>query len=154
MFFRIFFSLSLLIFSGVASPPSMASNPAALSKDFIRAQKAELKALERRYKADMKALKTSQNTREKDWKDHETIARHKFFADHPRGSERRPYIQDFRRRKEALYQGFTDERNQKTAQYDKDLEALKLLQSLNLKEFMKALNNHETPNKKLWPKDS
>lgn len=119
--------------------------------EFVRAQSSELKALDHRNKIETKELKISQAARQKEWEKHEEDARHRFFAAHTRGPERRAYIRDFLDRHRALIQSLSDDRNQRAHEQDIRYAALREDQQARLKEFKASLGRGERPQARLWP---
>jgi hypothetical protein len=119
--------------------------------EFQRAQGAELKALDHRNKLELKELKTSQAARQKEWEKHEQGARHRFFAEHTRGPDRRAYIKDFLERHRAFQQQIKDEMAQRLKDQEARIAALREDQSARLKEFRESLGRNERPAARLWP---
>lgn len=153
-FSRAFFGLGILVFCVASSPTPkwVQSDPAMISMEFVRAQKTELKALEHRQRFELKELKASQDARMKEWKKGEDEARHKFFDEHPKGQDRRIYIQDFMQRREALKKLFVEERIQRTHEQESKTSVLRQEQDLKLKDFKKSMEKGEKPVGDLWPK--
>jgi hypothetical protein len=137
-----------------ASEPLTPAQAKSLLPEFQKAQAWELKALEHRNKLELKELKASQSARQKDWNKREREARHKYFAEHTRGPERRAYIRDFMDRQRAFRQLLADELKQRTQEQDARMSALKSDQSQRLKEFKDALGRNERPAARLWPSAS
>jgi hypothetical protein len=139
--------------SPVPPPPELLS-PAIAKKllpEFQRAQASELKALEHRHKLELKELKASQAARQKDWERQEKEARHRYFAEHTKGPDRRNYIKDFMERGRNFRQLLADERSQRTHEQDARLGSMKSDQAQRLKEFKEALGRNERPAARLWP---
>lgn len=135
-------------------PPAEMITPAIAKRllpEFLRAQNSELKALEHRHKLELKELKASQSARQKDWERQEKDARHKYFAEHTRGPDRRSYIKDFMDRRRAFIQLLTDERTQRTREQEVRMNSQKSDQAQRLKEFKEALARNERPAARLWP---
>ncbi len=123
----------------------------ALLSEFTKAQRTEIKALEHRYKFEMRELKASQNARRREWEKKEQEARHHFFADHSQGRDRRAYVQDFIRRRELLTQMLTDERTQRIHDQEVRSAAVSEEQASRLKSFKQALDQGVRPPLDLWP---
>ncbi len=133
------------------SPKSLVVNRNALLREFLKAQNTELKAVDHQQKFEMKELKASQDAREKDWNKAEKEARHQFFESHPKGSERREYVQAFIRRRDELHKRYNDERNQKKKEQEAKVAALRKEQSERLKVFKESLEKGASPRPDLWP---
>ena len=148
------------------SVPSLLPSPAAvpekitaadsklLLKEFQKAQSTELKALEHRHKLELKELKAASSLRQKEWEKREEEARHKFFAEHTRGPDRRGYIKDFMERRKVFQQLLKDEGVNRAHEQDVRLKAMKQDQASRLKEFQTALGRGERPSQSLWPRSS
>lgn len=142
---------------GALDPPAETISPEvakSLLAEFQHAQSAELKALDHRNKLELKELKASQSARQKEWERHEKEERHKFFADHPRGPDRRAYIKDFLDRRRAFLQSLSDESKQRIQEQDVRLASLRSDQSEHLKEFKSSLAHNQRPPARLWPGQS
>lgn len=124
----------------------------ALLDELVKAQRTELKALDHRHRLETQELKASQSHYLKEWDKREKEARHKFFAEHPKGAERRPYVIDFRKRGEELRKNQAIERGKKAENYDLYLKSIKKLQSENYKLFKKSLDEGKAPALDLWPR--
>ena len=122
-----------------------------LLKEFLKAQASELKAIEHRTRFELKELKSSQDTRQREWKKAEDDARHTFFEVHNQGPERRTYIQDFIKRRDQFRRSLSDERTQKTQEKELNGVQVRQKQLLNLNEFKKSLERKERPDPGLWP---
>ena len=164
--FTYLFLGSMLLFQALSVGPSLAAEPSPLAtpspahsyepkqllKEFIRAQSSELKALEHRQKLELAELKSANSARLKYWNKTEENDRHQFFADHPRGVDRREYIQGFKRRREDLLKLMSDEKTKRLSDQATQLKALKEDQAAKLKEFKDHLAKGEKPDESLWPK--
>jgi len=84
----------------VIAPVTDADKKKILAALKARIQKEE-KDLENTEKAQRKDLVRSQNDRKKEWREKEKKARRAFFDSHGSGPERRAYIQDFVKRRDA-----------------------------------------------------
>ena len=120
-------------------------------REFQRAQGNELKAADHQAKSATKELKASQAARQKEWERTEKEARHKFFAEHAAGAERRTYIHDFLDRRKSFLQLLSDEAAQRAHERDVHLQSLKEDQASRLKEFQAALDAGHKPEDRLWP---
>jgi hypothetical protein len=130
---------------------AMALNPKSLLQEFMAAQRSDLKALEHRYKFEMKELKTSQDARSKEFKSKEDEARHKFFDEHEKGTERRTYVQDFIQRSEAFRKSLAKELTARKQEQETHLAAVKVDYASKLAEFKKAIAAGAKPAAALWP---
>ncbi len=114
---------------GYAGQKSAASEP---RKALLNSQKTELKAFEARQKKELKELKASQDVKHKEWKTKETEARHRYFEEHPRGSERRTYIQDFITRRDLFRRTLLEEKNHLIHEHEEQVLKLKQEQTEKL----------------------
>lgn len=124
----------------------------ALWKEFLKAQKMETKATEHRNKFETKELKLSQDARWKEFEKIEREARHKFFADHPRGPDRRAYISEFMKRRDALHKMRVEEKAQQAAEQHHRLQNLQAEHTQKQAEFKKYIDKKQIPPAGLWPK--
>lgn len=125
---------------------------ATLKKEFARAQASEMKALDHQCKFELKELKASQDAKQKEWRHKENEARHKFFDEHPKGSERRDYVQDFMNRRDAFTKTLAEEKARLVKDQEARVSALKAEQSTKLRLFNESLKKGEIPSKDLWPR--
>ncbi len=132
-------------------PSLTPANAKTLLKEFQRAQNSELKALEHRHKFELKELKASQSVRLKEWEKKEQEVRHKYFAEHSKGPERRAYIQDFIKRREAFRKMLAEEKIQRTKDQEARYSAIRQDQAARIKDFKKALEDGQNPGQHLWP---
>ena len=132
-------------------PSSVPLNKNILLREFLKAQKSEVRAIEHRYKYELLELKAAQDAREREWQNAETVARHKFFEAHALGPDRKNYIQDFLKRKDALHKLFNEERNQHKQEQDARVTAIQKDQAIRLKDFKQALEGGKSPPSSLWP---
>ena len=123
-----------------------------LVRDFTRAQKAELKNRDLKNKIELKELKVAQETHRKNWEKNEKITRHQFFDEHPKGQDRRAYIQDYLKRKEQLNHDFAEEKKIRVAEQEENMKTLKQTQLTNLQKFNEMVDRGEEPPQDLWPK--
>lgn len=128
-----------------------ASEAANLLREFQRAQASEIKAVEHRHKLELKELKSTHSIRQKEWERQEKEQRHKFFAEHPRGPDRRGYIKDFMERRRNFQQLLKDETASRANEQGVRVQAMKQDQVSRLKEFQAALAKGERPPQQLWP---
>jgi hypothetical protein len=128
------------------------SDSKVLLREYLRAQRSEVKAIEHRNQFELKELKASQNSRRKEWEAHEKEERYKFFEAHPKGSERREYVQDFIRRRDEIQKQFSEEKAQKIRDQEKALAVVRQEQAARLSEFKKAIAQGQHPSPELWPK--
>lgn len=122
-----------------------------LSK-FQKAQRTELRNLDKKDKLEMKNLKSSQKLRLKKWEGDEKKARYEYFEAHVKGPDRRSYIQDFLQRREKLLQEMKEERSKLIRSQEVRRNELKMEQAENFEKFQKSLDSGETPSADLWPK--
>lgn len=142
-----------------ATPGSVVIGSGALTQDeaknlyikFIDAQKAELRALQHKQASDRRELDAAQASRRKAWLKNEQETRHQFFAQHPKGSDRRTYVKDYLERLKALDRSLKDEHNQRLHTQDQEVQALKQDQVIKLREFQDALKRGDRPADRLWP---
>jgi hypothetical protein len=138
----------------VAPTPAVPMTPKLrmqLAREFLRAQKGELKALEFRQRFELKELKASQQARLKDWERKETEARHQYFAAHSAGPDKRAYVKDFVERRKAFLQILVDERAARARDQQVRADSVKSDQAGRLKVFIEHLDRGEKPNDDLWP---
>ncbi len=122
-----------------------------LQKEFKKAQTSELAALKHRQDLELKELKSSQAARQKEFENHEKDARHDFFRDHTRGSDRRVYIKEFLDRRRVMLDLFKDETSRRKQEQEARRESVKHEQAQRLKDFEAALQRKERPSLALWP---
>jgi hypothetical protein len=123
----------------------------ALLKELLKAQEFELRSLQRRQKLELKDFEAKLKMRQKEWKKAEDDARHRFFAEHSVGAERRDYIKDFVHRRELMRKEGEDERAKRKKEQESSLLSLKQDQARKLKEFNAFLEKGEKPPHSLWP---
>lgn len=124
----------------------------SLLHQFISAQKSEVKALDHRRRFELKELKAAQDSKLLAFEKNEKEARHAFFEKHTKGSERRTYVQDFLKRREAFKAELLEERTKKLSEFDSSLKEIKEDQAVKFKAFRDLVQKGETPPKDLWPK--
>ncbi len=122
-----------------------------LLRQFTKAQDNEVAALKHRQKAELKEMKAAHKAQLSEWESKEREARHKFFADHKSGPERRTYVQDFTRRREILLKIQSDDEDRRSKDQSVRLDALKSDQAQRLKDFQADLSRGERPPAQLWP---
>lgn len=135
----------------VAPEPLGADEARTLSKEFIRAQRTQLKASEHRQEFELKELSLSHKARIREWDTKEKALRRAFFKEHTRGPERRTYVQDFLARRKAFRAALAEERAAKLKQQEIQRKVLKEDQSAKLKEFDETLKRGQRPPERLWP---
>ena len=123
----------------------------SLLKEYTRTLQNQLKAMEHRQKFEVNELKASQSARQKEWELKERDARHKYFAEHPKGPDRRAYVQDFLERRKAFLQILSDERIQRVREQQVRLQSAKEDSDIRLREFQEYLKRGEQPPSRLWP---
>jgi len=126
-------------------------DPTRYFQEFTRAQKSQMKALEHRHKLEYQQLKTSHKSKIAEWEAKEKESRHRFFAEHKYGPERRDYIRDFLNRRDLLKKELADEKLQRSKDYDKEAQDLRLDQERKMQEFKKSLEAGRLPARELWP---
>lgn len=122
-----------------------------LLKEFGKAQAAELQALKHRQSVEYQELKASQSARLKEWETREKELRHKYFAEHSKGPDRRAYIKDFIERRKAFHQMLSEERVQRQKSQESRLKAVQEDQALRKREFQEKVKEGERPSNSLWP---
>lgn len=137
--------------TGTASATVNPDQARQLLRELQKAQSTELKALAHRNSLEMREIRASQAARTREWESKERDARHKFFAEHQRGPERRAYIQDFVERHKAFDQMLADERQRRAQEQDARLKAIKADQAAKLREFQSDLKKGLRPPATLWP---
>jgi hypothetical protein len=133
------------------SPFLTSSEVKGLGRQFKKAQDNEYSALKHRQKMEFKELKAAHKAQLSEWESKERDARHKFFAEHKSGPERRTYIQDYTRRREVLLKIQSDEEDRRSREQSVRLDSLKSEQGERLKEFQSYLDRKERPPASLWP---
>jgi len=145
--------IQTLMKPGIKLTPAQAKN---ILKEFSKAQRTEMKAIDHRFKFEMKELLASHAARTREWETKEKNARHQFFQDHSRGPDRRGYIQDFIERRDAFYKRIAEEKAQRVHDQADRIAAVKQDQATKFKEFQKALEESQAsgklPSMELWPK--
>lgn len=140
--------------SAAPTPAAPALAPAEGKKllgAFQRAQVAELRALQHRQSFELKDLAASQKSRRKEWEQRETQARHKFFAEHTKGPERRAYIKDFIERRKGYFQQLAEEKAQRRQEQKVRLASFKDDQKARFLDFKARVERGERPPTELWP---
>jgi hypothetical protein len=133
------------------SPTVTPRESKSLLKQYGKALDNEMAALKHRQKAEMKELKAAHKAQLAEWEAKERQARHKFFADHKTGPERRAYIQDYAHRRDILLKLQSDDEDQRAHEQSVRLNALQSEQSQKLKEFQEYISHNERPPAQLWP---
>jgi hypothetical protein len=138
--------------TGVEAAKYANADAKTMLKAFIKAQRAELRALEHRHKFELKEMKSSHGAQSKEWEARERDARHKFFEEHPKGVDRRPFVTSFLVRRKAMVVTQKEEIKKKAEQFETEHTALEQEQAKRLKEFQAALERKEVPDASLWPR--
>jgi len=133
-----------------ASPSPNQVNFRTLLKEFVNAQRTEIRAIYHRYKFELQELKASQDARFEDWMKKEKDARHKFCGEHP-GPECGAYVRDFVKRRDAFRKLLKEERFKRKQEQDVHTTSLKQDQASKLKDFKQALDKGASPSPDLWP---
>jgi hypothetical protein len=108
-------------------------------------------ALKHRQKAELSEMKAAHKAQLNEWESKEREARHKYFAAHKSGPDRRNYIQDYERRREILLKIQSDDEDKRSHDQSVRLDALKSEQAERLKEFQDYLSRGERPPANFWP---
>ena len=138
-----------------ASPsPSFAFDPKMLLKQFVDTQQAQMKAFQAKEKADTAALKSSQNTKQKEFDEREKVARKKYFAEQHPGAEKRVYMKALLARRDVFRHEQAEERTKAKDSSEKRGAALKAEQADRLKKFKESISRGERPDDALWPQPS
>jgi hypothetical protein len=124
---------------------------ALLLSEFTRHQRMELQALRHQQSRNSEELRASQKARQREWEENEKVARRKFFAENPKGPDRRAYILDFNKRRKDLQTLMKQEKTARDAEHDARLGSMKADQQVKLKEFKEFLSRGERPPESLWP---
>jgi hypothetical protein len=124
---------------------------ALLLSEFTRHQRMELQALRHQQSRNSEELRASQTARQREWEENEKVARRKFFAENPKGPDRRAYILDFNKRRKDLQTLMKQEKTARDAEHDARLGSMKADQQVKLKEFKEFLSRGERPPESLWP---
>jgi hypothetical protein len=131
--------------------PISSADGKKLLSEFDKAQASEVKALKRRQSQEIKELKYSQDARRREWERKEKEERHRFFAQHKKGAERRAYIKDFIERRNAFFQILSDEMTQRKQSQDARLKSIQAEQGEKKRDFQNCLDRGERPPQRLWP---
>lgn len=122
-----------------------------LQHKFRKAQAIQLEAIKNQQRNELKALKSSQASGFKEWSQKEKAARQDFFRDHPKGSDRRAYIQDWVERRKAFLKSQEDQKIQLNQEFEARIKAVREDYANKYKEFKKYLSRGEQPPASLWP---
>jgi len=122
-----------------------------LARDFSRAQKSEVLALEHQHSLEKLELSASHRAQMNDWEKKELEKRHRFFEEHSKGPERRVFIKDFVERRNVLLKAQADERTRRIHEQDVHRNSLRQDQIVKAKEFSDCLEKGEIPPRRLWP---
>jgi hypothetical protein len=133
------------------SPSVTPSEAKTLLRQYNKAQDNEMAALKHRHKSEMKELRAAHKAQLNEWEAKERQARHKYFADHKSGPDRRAYVQDYLHRREVLLKIQSDDEDRRTQEQSVRLDSLKNDQAQRLKEFQDFLSRGDRPPAQLWP---
>ena len=134
-----------------SATPLTEAESRTLMREFVRAQRSEVKALEHRQRTELTELKQSQKVTRKEWEQREKTARHKFFEENEKGPERRVYVKAFLKRGDDFRAAQKSELNERKKQHAQALSDLKAAQAKRLKEVEGLLRQHIRPAESLWP---
>ena len=122
-------------------------------KKLLKDQKLDFKVFAHLQKSEFNGFRAGQEMQLKEWENNEKKERHKFFSEHPSGSERRTYIQDFMKRREALLQQIGAEKARKVIEQNAKLKVFRDDQEEKIKQLSEKLRvEHEEKVKKLSAK--
>lgn len=133
------------------SPSVTPSESKTLLKQFSKAQDNEMSALKHRQKSELKELKAAHRAQLNEWEAKEKDARHKYFADHKSGPDRRAYIQDYTHRREILLKIQSDDEDRRNQEQSARQDSLKNDHAQRLKDFQSYLDRGQRPPAQLWP---
>lgn len=122
-----------------------------MRKEFAKAQKSQIKALEHRHQTEIKELEASHKARLNEWREKEKIARREYFKGHTKGAERRAYIKDYVERQQMFMNGMREERDRRKAEQQARRGSLVEQQTDSRKRFDEVLEKRERPPQSLWP---
>lgn len=132
-------------------PPLSAAEAKVLLSEFSKALSTQLEALRHRQVLERQELREEQKARQSKWDQDERDARHKFFATHPKGPDRRTYIGNYLARRKIFQQILSDEKAQHQREQQAAFNAMVQDQGLRLKEFKADLARQQRPPASLWP---
>jgi len=122
-----------------------------LKSEFKQAQDLELKAFERKEKAEANAMNALQKSRRSDFERTERVEREKFFSDVHTGAEKRVYVKSMLGRREELKKSLADEKAKYQRDAEERLEALVDDQQRKRDTFDESLKQGDRPSDTLWP---
>ena len=122
----------------------------SLTSEFKKLLSSEEKAFSRREKTEGKQFASNQKAKQKTWYEQEKKARHVFFDQHLSGPERRQYIQDYLKRKEAFDQSIKDEAAKNKVDWQQRREAMKRSQQDRELKVKHSLDQNLKPDEALW----
>gem|GEM_PF-1957486 len=122
-----------------------------LYREYQRAQKQELEALEHRQKLETKELNAAQKQEYKNWMKEERIKRKEALRGGYGGKIVKAYVQDFTQRREGLWTAQKAEKQTRKTEQESRKAALREEQSRRLKQFKEALDRGKRPSMMLWP---
>lgn len=135
----------------VKNSPLSKSEVKALWKEFKKSRKAQTLALNHQQSMETQALKSLQAHHYKEWDTNEREARHKFFKENLKGSNRRAYVQDFIQRREGFLKLIKEERALRLKEQEVRRNSLKAELDEKEKKFKELLDKNERPPNALWP---
>jgi hypothetical protein len=112
-------------------------------KALLKDQKLDLRVFNHLQKSEFKGFRSAQEMQLKEWEAHESKERHKFFAEHVTGTERRTYVQDFMKRREALLRQISDDKAQKSLEQMGKLKAFREGQDEKIKKLSEKLREEQ-----------
>ena len=122
-----------------------------MRREFAKAQKSQLKALDHRHQTETKELEASHKARLSEWQSKERIARREYFKSHTKGEEKRAYVEDFVARQQMFMNGMREERERRRAEQKARRTSLVDQQADSKKQFDEVLEKRERPSQVLWP---
>ena len=122
--------------------------------EFEKAQKAELKLLEKQRRADLDRLKKENRQQLAAFDAQEVILRKAYFVEHTKGPERRAYMHDHFKRRGELEQIQTNTLAELARSYAERIQQLKSTHRGHLQSFLSALGQNLQPSPLLWPPGS
>ena len=96
-----------------------------LRTQFLKAQRSEFDAVVHRHAFELREIQASQGARRKEWESKEKAARHKFFAEHTAGPERRAFVKDFVERRKSFLAITSDERSKRVQDQDVRIKSMR-----------------------------
>jgi len=125
-----------------------------LRSEFQKALSNQRSAHSHQEKAAMKELYTSQNIKQKKWREEQKKARQLYFEQHMSGPERREYVQKYLKLKEQFDASIKTEISSVKKSWTEKTSSLKVMQKdLELK-FNEEINKGSRPGADFWPKNN